>query len=130
MSERAQLSQDITPKTLVHIGSSVVEADVVSTSVARVRGLSGRKSLEEGSGMLFVFLEEGNWGIWMKDTQFPIDIVWARKDGTITTILNNVATSTYPEIFYPRTPDAYYVLELPAAYAQKQNIAEGMKLVL
>ena len=130
MSQRPQLAETLTPTTLVRIGSLVINAEVVSTSALRTRGLSGRASLLEGKGMLFVFLEEGNWGIWMKEMQFPLDIVWAKKDGTITTIVHDVATSTYPEVFYPRTADAYYVLEIPAGYAEKQQIAEGMKIVL
>ena len=112
----------------VTIGSARIDAEVVDTPSSRQQGLSGRESLPAGRGMLFIFDEPGSWGIWMKDMRFSIDILWAREDGTISTIARNVSPDTYPTVFSPKTPDALYVLELPAGAAA--NIAEGLKLVV
>jgi len=112
----------------VTIGSTAFKVEVVDTESLRERGFSGHAPLKVGEGMLFVFDHTGNWGIWMKDMQFPLDIVWAREDGTVTTIARNVATSTYPDVFYPHTPDARYVLEISAGAAA--TVAEGMKMMV
>jgi uncharacterized membrane protein (UPF0127 family) len=117
-----------TPMQTVTIGNATFKVEVVDTESLRELGLGNRTSLPAGQGMLFVFQQAGNWGFWMKDTEFPLDILWARADGTITTIVRNIATSTYPQVFYPKTPDALYVLEVNAGAAAA--IAEGQKIVV
>lgn len=107
----------------VTIGAVQFKVEAVDTEASRELGLGNRASLPQGQGMLFVFQTPGNWGFWMKDTEFPLDILWARADGTITTVTRDIATSTYPEVFYPKTPDAAYVLEVNAGAAA--GIAEG-----
>ncbi len=39
----------------VIIGSKTITVDVVNTEIDRERGLSGKQTLAEGTGMLFVF---------------------------------------------------------------------------
>ena len=117
----------ITQKTIT-LGSAQVAVEVASTEVEREQGLSGHMSLKGGEGMLFVFEHPSNWGIWMKDMHFPIDIMWVASDGTILSIAHNVAPSTYPEIFYPQTPTAMYVIELPSGFTEKEHIKEGLQV--
>jgi uncharacterized membrane protein (UPF0127 family) len=113
----------------VTLGNTAINVEVVDTDASRERGLSGHAQLAEGEGMLFVFETDDQWGIWMKDMKFPIDIVWAAADGTIVTILRNVAPETYPMVFTPASP-ARYVLELPAGYVDAHQVAEGTKIVI
>jgi hypothetical protein len=117
------------PARTIIINSIPVEVDVADTEALREQGLSGRLNLPEGQGMLFVFDEDGMWGIWMKDMQFSIDIVWADASGTVITIAPNIAPATYPNSFSPSAP-ARYVLELPAGFSAAHSIAEGDKIVL
>lgn len=72
----------------------------------RERGLSGRESLAPTEGMLFVFPESGYHAFWMKDMQFPIDIIWVAADGTIVDIAPVVRPETYPKTFEPKHPRA------------------------
>lgn len=125
-----QLSETFTQNTLVHISNTVIRVEVAHTQQKREQGLSGRPSLAQGRGMLFVFDKEGSWGIWMKGMQFPLDIIWANATGTIITIAHDVLPDTYPTIFYPTQATARYVLEVPAGFAKKQGIAEGTKIQL
>jgi uncharacterized protein len=104
-------------------------AEVADTGALREQGLSGRASLPEGRGMLFVFDQDGSWGIWMKDMLFSIDIVWLDKEGRVAWMETNVSPETYPTAFYSESP-ARYVLELPAGAAAKYGIAIGTKIVL
>lgn len=125
-------AQPLPPQTQnlssVSIGSTTISVEVADTHEERMQGLSGRTALAEGRGMLFVFEGEGDWAIWMKDMHFPIDIIWADSDGKIITIARSVAPETYPNAFYPGTPTALYVLEVPAGFSDKNGIAEGMQL--
>ena len=113
--------------TTVTIGSVVVFVEVASTDIARKQGLSGRNVLEDGRGMLFVFDTEGEWGIWMKDMNFPIDIIWVGQDGTVVTVAKDVSPDTYPQAFYPSVP-ARFVLEVPAGFVAAHDIDEGSRL--
>ena len=120
---------DTTVMRTITIGGVSVAVDVADTEVLREQGLSGRSDLPSGKGMLFVFESDGLWGIWMKDMQFPIDIVWAGADGKVITVADNVAPETYPKVFSPSAP-ARYVLELPAGFAAAHGIVEGSQIVL
>ena len=112
----------------VSVGSTTISVEVADTPGKRTQGLSGRSALAEGTGMLFVFPEEGDWGFWMKDMHFPIDIIWADSGGDIITIVHDVSPTTYPNAFHPEEPRAKYVLEVPAGFAKKYGIVEGTQI--
>jgi uncharacterized protein len=122
-------SETLLPTTTLTIGDTSLVVELAVSSEDRARGLSGRTGLAEGTGMLFVFEGEGNWGIWMKDMRFPIDILWANANGIIVTIERNVSPATYPNSFYPSSPAAY-VLEVPAGFAERHGIVTGAQLVV
>ena len=67
---------EIKRKSEVKINNQTVVVDVVKTDRDRERGLSGRDDLGINEGMLFLFENPGNYGIWMKGMKFPIDIIW------------------------------------------------------
>jgi uncharacterized membrane protein (UPF0127 family) len=115
-------------------GNATVVADVSDTDILREQGLSGRTSLPDGTGMWFIFDADGNYGFWMKDMQFSIDMVWVNSSYTVVTVAPNVSPDTYfkenpPEVFYPTAP-ARYVLELPAGFAAAHGIADGTQIVV
>ena len=111
--------------TTVTIGSTTISAKIADTDALRELGLSGTQSLPQGQGMLFIFQTPGNYAFWMKDMNYALDILWANASGTITTIHPNLSPQTYPQAFYPQTPDALYVLEVPAGYSAEKNIKVG-----
>jgi hypothetical protein len=51
--------------------------------------------------MLFVFASSTRPGFWMKDMKFPIDIIWINADKEVVGIESNIATSTFPKLFFP-----------------------------
>jgi uncharacterized membrane protein (UPF0127 family) len=106
-----------------------LKLELATTSVARERGLGGRTAVPAGYGMLFVFPEPGSYGFWMKDMEVPIDIFWLDAQGHVVSIAADVATSTYPAVFYPAAP-AEYVLETEAGFAALHDIATGTPLRL
>lgn len=117
------------PVSTIHIDSVALRVEVATTAGQQEQGLSGRASLAEGAGMLFVFDEIATWGIWMKDMRFPLDIVWADDTGGVVTVAHDISPDTYPQVFYPTEP-ARYVLEVPAGFTTVHGVAEGSKLMV
>lgn len=116
--------------TTTIIGTTTIATEVADTNAERSLGLSGRPSLAEGSGLLFVFDVPGTWGFWMKDMQFSIDILFI-ENGTVVTLYEHVSPQTYrqdpPLVFKPKVP-ATYVLEVPAGFAAGRGITEGARV--
>lgn len=113
----------MTEQIVLRIGAVTIVADLADTPELREKGLSGRESLEEGSGMWFVFEKDDYWQFWMKDTLIPLDIIWVDKEGRVVTIARNVKPETFPDTFTSTKP-ARYVLEVPGGYVDKFKISE------
>ena len=110
-------------------GGVALRIEFATTTTARYRGLGGRTSIPDDYGMLFVFKKAGMYGFWMKDMVVPIDIFWLDSKGQVTSIAFDVATSSYPHVFYPSAP-ALYVLETAAGFARRHRIVPGIPLLL
>ncbi len=108
-------------ESVVKITEQEIPVLIADTEPERRQGLSGQPTLAPGSGMLFVFDEPGQYPFWMKDMNFPIDIVWIDEQGLITEITPNVSPNTYPTLFTPKDP-ILFVLELPAGTVNKYGI--------
>lgn len=108
----------------VKINDAIIEVDIASSDVERARGLSGRVSLGDNSGMLFVFDKPSRNMFWMKDMNFPIDIIWLDENKKIIYIKENLSPKTYPEVFGPEVL-SMYVLEVNSNFTKKYNIKIG-----
>ena len=126
VSQKAEAPVDLSTRIMTENGVelSVLIADTTEEIIA---GLSGVETLSPYDGMLFVFEEDIYPGFWMKDMKFPIDIVWIDNAWVVDSISENVATSTYPQLFYPQKP-IRYVLEMPAGVSQDKKIMSGSRL--
>lgn len=105
------------------------QLDVANTHELRREGLSGRTQLESNEGMLFLYDTRGEYGFWMKDMNFPIDIVWLNDEDEIITIAADVSPDSYPETFYP-AKKASKVIEIPAETAADLDLKIGDQLNL
>lgn len=107
-------------------GSIIIE--LVDTPEARQQGLSGRESIADSEGMMFIFdtLSLQNC-FWMKDMQFSIDMIWLNEDKSVVTVIDNVDPDTYPERFCP-SETAKYGLEVGAGRAAELEIVAGTTL--
>jgi len=114
----------IPERVQVSVASAAVVAEVVRTQADQTRGLSGRRELPAGTGMLFVYNEPGSRTFWMPDMHFSIDIIWFDVAKRVVHIEHAVSPDTYPETFTSRTP-AQYVLEVPAGWAKEQGAQVG-----
>lgn len=107
-------------------GNKTIFVEIVKTEVTRAQGLSGRKSLLEESGMLFVFDQPDFYYFWMKGMNFPIDIVWLDKNYQIIDITKNLPPESYPAQVTNKTP-AQFVLEINGGLADKYGLKIGDK---
>lgn len=117
------------PQTVtVRIGNAQVQVEVADTEAQRIKGLSGRKSLPENSGMLFVFDSAGFYAFWMKDTLIPLDFIWINQ-GAVLEITENVQPADFqpPRTLAPRQP-VDKVIELKAGTAKNLGIKVGDKV--
>lgn len=119
-------------KGVVYINNYKFNVDIADNTSKRAKGLSSRKSLAENEGMLFLFDKFGNYGFWMKDMLFPIDIIWIKNDKIID-ITYNVLPEPEKSIFnltvyYPQEA-VDKVLEINAGLAKKYNFKIGDKVI-
>lgn len=100
---------------------------IADTPGERLQGLSGKKNLPSNEAMLFVWEKSGQHGIWMKEMNFPIDIIWLNKDFEIVHIAPYISPETYPKVFSPNKPSRY-VLEIKAGLAAQMGLQKDDKL--
>ena len=124
-SAKNLLPQDI---KYVQIAGQEIKVELALTEAEQNKGLSGRSELRDGEGMLFVFAKPGKYSFWMKDMNFPIDMVWLGEDLKVVYIKKNADPKLYPETYGPET-DAKYVLEVVAGFSDKNNLKVGDSVV-
>jgi uncharacterized membrane protein (UPF0127 family) len=76
-SQNKNLNKNI---KVVQIGGQNIYVDVAYSSLDQQRGLGGKQEIGANQGMLFVFDRPGKYIFWMKDMNFPIDIIWIDKN--------------------------------------------------
>ncbi|MBU2103489.1 DUF192 domain-containing protein [Patescibacteria group bacterium] len=103
--------------------------EVVDTDALRQQGLSGRESIPQNYGMLFVFPAKDLHGFWMKDMQFAIDMIWINEEGIIVGIEREATPESFPQSFFPSEP-VPYVLETVPGEAERQGWGIGTQLAL
>lgn len=108
----------------IKIGNISISVEIADTLELRQQGLSGREMMPELTGMFFIFESPAQYKFWMKDMNFPIDIVWIDENFYIINIEKRVSPKTFPQTFSPDRP-AKYALELPAGFSDKYRIEPG-----
>lgn len=112
------------PKNIVVLGGKEFIANIASTPEQRVQGLSGKKYLPPNSGLLFIFDYPDNYGIWMKDMNFSIDIIWISDTNKIVGLEKSISPNTFPKVFYPKEK-SLYVFEIAEGQAELLNLKIG-----
>jgi uncharacterized membrane protein (UPF0127 family) len=110
---------------------STLKLEVADTFALREYGLMNRLSVPEGTGMIFVFKNDGPETFWMKNTLVPLDMVFVRADGIVDSIAANVPASTLTtpdDKIATRLGQGKYVIELGAGAAARAGIKAGSKL--
>ena len=106
-----------------------ISVEVADTVLKRSLGLGKRSGLENGWGMLFVFEKRKQHGFWMKDMQFPLDIIWL-DNHRIVHILRNVQPAksrVLPPVMTPPVA-VNFVLEIDAGRADELKLQVDQRL--
>lgn len=91
------------------------------------RGLMFVRELPERTGMLFIYDEAGMRSMWMKNTYISLDIVFARADGTVSSVIADTQPRSLTSL--SAIEPVTYVLELNAGVARRYNIGPGSRLI-
>ncbi len=103
-----------------------VSVEVADNRAAREVGLMYRNHLGESSGMLFVFREPDVLSFWMKNTEIPLDMIFADANRRVVWIVAKAQPySTYP--VGPATA-AQFVLEVNGGFAEDHGVEVGDRL--
>jgi len=97
-------------------------------SSQRARGLMHVRSLPPATGMLFVYERDDYLSMWMKNTFIPLDMIFARADGSISSVVRNTEPMSLRSI--ASTEPVNFVLELNAGITERLFIDENSRLVL
>lgn len=120
--------QTETPKQSITIDGHTFSLLLAKTEAEKEKGLSGKSSISQDTGMLFIFDKADFYDFWMKDMEFPLDIIWINKD-KIVTIQDDLQPATTTDVtLIPRFKSiapADRVLEINAGLAKKYNFKNG-----
>ena len=105
-------------------GTELLLAD---TRELQIRGLSNTPFLPKGVGMLFIFDNENNHGIWMKDMNYSIDVVWLNDEKEVIYVIDDMAPESYPTVYEPKTK-SLYIIEFNDQFFEQNNLSVGDKL--
>ena len=109
----------------VTLGKDTHTVRIATTPESRTQGLSGVAYLGKFQGLLLAFPYEAPHGIWMKDMEIPIDILWLNNDKRVVYIVENASPEwSTTKIMKPSEP-ALYVIELPAGAVARSTISVG-----
>lgn len=91
------------------------------------RGLMFVRSMPANTGMLFVYDQPDMRSMWMKNTYISLDLVFARSDGTIASVIYGAQ----PLSLTPRGSEepVSFVLELNAGTARRLNIGRNSRII-
>lgn len=104
-----------------------VAAEIAEKTEDRNHGFMERKTIPDGTGMLFVFEKDQILSFWMKNTPHPLSIAFIDSHGKIRDIFDMKPFSLEP---INSTVSTRYALEVPQGWFEKVNIKKGDYLTL
>jgi uncharacterized membrane protein (UPF0127 family) len=91
------------------------------------RGLMFVRQMPERTGMLFIYESDEYHSMWMKNTFISLDMVFARSDGTVSSIIRDTVPQTLAS--QESTEPVRYVLELNAGTTRRLSIGVRSQLL-
>ena len=116
-----------TLKLVTASGEHVIRAEVARTNEQKALGLMFRKSVPEGTGMLFPYGAPQEITMWMRNTYVPLDMVFIAADGRVHRIEER--TEPLSERIISSKGPVLAVLELAGGSAQRLGLRPGDRVV-
>ncbi len=116
-------------KVRIVTASGTIEfvVEVAATQISRARGLMFRRSLDPGAGMLFDYGYDKLVQFWMKDTYIPLDMLFIKSDGRISSIAHRAVP--HSRTIIPSQGLVRAVLELNGGTAERLGIRAGDRVL-
>ena len=102
-----------------------LKAEIAQTPEQLARGLMFRKTLDDDSGMLFVFNRSGKHRFWGKNTYLPLDVAFIDENDRIIKISYISPLDDSPVM---SEKDCQMVIEANYGYFSKNHIKEGQSI--
>ncbi|HXC56384.1 MAG TPA: DUF192 domain-containing protein [Rhizomicrobium sp.] len=107
-------------------GPRSFQMEIAADDASRTTGLMHRTHLARDAGMLFDFRATVMTAFWMKDTPLPLDMLFVRDDGTISTVAANAVPYSTAEISSAEPIRA--VIEINGGLARALGIVPGNRV--
>ncbi|TYA59659.1 DUF192 domain-containing protein [Formosa maritima] len=105
---------------------SKIDIEIADTDYDTQTGLMYRNSMKKHQGMLFVFQDERPRSFYMKNTKFPLDLIYLDENKTIVSFQENAQPLN--ESSLPSNTPAKYVLEVNAGLVNKWQLQIGDRI--
>ena len=102
------------------------DVEIAGDDSSRARGLMFRNRLDPNAGMLFDFHDDHFRSFWMKNTYLPLDMLFIRADGSISSIAAN--TVPMSEAVINSSEPVRAVLEINGGRAAALGIRPGERI--
>lgn len=102
---------------------TVLDIEIAETDYETQTGLMYRKGMDENQGMLFIFPKATPHSFYMKNTEFPLDIIYIDENLSIASFHENA--QPFSEESLPSRVPVQYVLEINAGLVEKWGLQIG-----
>lgn len=102
---------------------TTLDIEIAESEYETQTGLMYRQSMKDDQGMLFIFQDEAMHSFYMKNTEFPLDIIFVKADSTIASFQENAQPLT--EKGLSSQVPVQFVLEVNAGLAEKWLLEVG-----
>lgn len=100
-----------------------LDIEIAETEYETQTGLMYRKSMENDQGMLFIFENESRKSFYMKNTEFPLDIIYINSQMRIVNAHRDA--QPFDKTPLPSEAPAKYVLEVNAGMVKQWRLLPG-----
>lgn len=100
-----------------------LDIEIAETEYETQTGLMYRNSMEDGQGMFFIFPEVAYHSFYMKNTKFPLDIIYIDDQLKVASVIKNAQPLN--EAGLPSQVPVKYVLEVKAGLSDAWSLAVG-----
>lgn len=109
-------------RSVIKLGDYSFNIQIAKSNCDLAKGLSHRKSLPAGEGMLFKFPRSGRHAMWMKNTWIPLDMLFIENNKVVA--IHKAAANSITPISPP--VDYSMVLEINAGQADGIRVGDGV----
>ena len=122
------------PVETAKLGNVTLSIEIADTPATMEKGLMFHAPLSFNQGMLFVFNPPQLATMWMKNMQYPIDMIWFDGNGNVLHVEKSLHPCTGPDsscaVYDGNSQQTSYVLEVASGFVDHYDIGSETKLVI